>query len=143
MNIRTKIICSYIVFVLLIFSFLGLNYLIQRSAMKQAASIYDLSEDARLQMEAENAFWRQAISLTDFFIEGDEEHYQEFHNLQKIFSSHMDVVESTTDTDQEKARLREVRKHYDSFVATFDKAAAIYRTGHKDEARNMEAEEVD
>jgi two-component system sensor histidine kinase/response regulator len=143
MSIRSKIIGGYILFVLLILSFLGVNYLIQKSAMKRAASIYDWSEDIRLQTEAENIFWRQAIELTDFFLEGDEDHSAKFYDLQKSFTGLMEEVEATSSSDEERAALAEIRRKYGAFVSRFGAAATIYRTGQKEEAKRIEAEEVD
>jgi two-component system sensor histidine kinase/response regulator len=143
MNIRNKIISGYILFVLLILSFLGVNYLVQKAAVKRAASIYDWSEDIRLQAEAENVFWRQAIELTDFFLEGDEDHSAKFHDLQKTFISLMEAVGATTTSDEERSDLKEIRRRYDAFVSSFGAAAAIYRAGRKEEAKRFEAEEVD
>jgi PAS domain S-box-containing protein len=142
LNIRTKVIGGYVLFVLLILSVLGLNYLLQKSAMALAANIYDSSEDTRLQLEAVNAFRRQTIAMTDFSVEGDPEHLVESREYQSEFLGLIKRVEDTATSDAEKSELREIKNRFQFFVASFDNAAGIYLAGGKSQSAKLMLEEV-
>jgi PAS domain S-box-containing protein len=143
MTIRTKIIGAYALFVALILGFLGVNYGLDKSAMKAAARIYDQGEDVRLEMEAKNSFWRQVDALTDYFNDGNEQQLLEFLECQKLFLSRITLVESTSDSETERKSLRDLKDKQALFAARLDKAAAVFRAGRKEEARKLEAEEID
>jgi two-component system sensor histidine kinase/response regulator len=143
MTIRTKIIGAYALFVALILGFLGVNYGLDKSAMKAAARIYHQGEDVRLEMEAKNSFWRQVGALTDYFNDGNEQHLLEFLECQKLFLSRITLVESTSDSETECKSLRDLKDKQALFAAKLDNAAAVYRAGRKEEARKLEAEEID
>src|SRR5689334_22520340 len=129
MNIRTKIIGGYLLFVLAILFYLGLNYLLAAKSMRGSERLYDVSEDIRMEMEAKNIFCRQVIALTDYFVTGEEEHKTEFHTYQNAFVERMAVVEATSDGEAEREALRQMRGRYDLFIAKFDQTAAIYKAG--------------
>ncbi len=142
-NVRTKIIGGYILFTALILSFLGLNYFLVTSTVRKTERVYRSSEWVRLEMETENIFWRQIISMTDYFLTGEEAHSAEFHNYQNSIVSRLDVLESSLKGDAEKQALAQLKSRYALLVARFDEAATVYRAGRIEEAKQLVKEEID
>jgi PAS domain S-box-containing protein len=142
-NIRTKIIGGYILFVVLILSFLGLNHRLVTSAVNKTERVYQGGEWVRSEMETENIFWRQVISMTDYFLTGEEEHCTEFHNYRKTIEAHIDRLDSSLKGEDEKGALRQLKGRYSLFVAKFEETSALYRAGRREEAREMDLRELD
>ena len=142
-SIRTKIIGGYTLFVLLILSFLALNYFLVTSIESKTERVYKSSEWIRREMETENAFRRQVIAMTDYFVTGDEEHIAEFHDFQNIVLSQMAALESSAQGDTERRKLAQVRTQYALFLTKVEKVSALYRAGRKEEAIQVDLDEID
>lgn len=142
-SIRTKIIGGYVLFVLLILSFIGLNYLLVSSTVRDIERVYISSEWARQEMETENIFWRQVIAMTDYFLTGDEAHYKEFQNYRKILDTQFAALASSTEGEPETNLLLHLRSNYDQFVAEFEKATTLYRAGKIVEAKDTDRRVID
>src|ERR1700730_4426443 len=130
-------------FVVLILLFLGLNYFLATSTVSKTNSVYKSSEWIRREMETENAFWRQVIAMTDYFVTGDEKHIAEVHLYQNVVLSQMATLESSPQGDTERRKVAQLRTRYELFLTKFEKASALYRGGRKEEAIQMDLNEID
>jgi PAS domain S-box-containing protein len=142
-SIRSKIIGGYMLFVVLILSFLGLNYFLVKSTVSKTKRVYDSSEWVRKEMEAENSFWRQVIAMTDFFLAGEEEQIAEFRDHEKLILTQIAALDSSAQSGAEKQAVQQLRTHYEQFLTTFERAAALYRSGQKAEAIEVDLNEID
>jgi PAS domain S-box-containing protein len=143
MNIRTKIIGGYLLFVGLSLSCMGLNYRLENSIVRDAERMYRHSEDIRLEMETQNAFWRQVIAATDYFLTGAEEHDAEFDHYQIMFVERIEALDSSLKGEAEIEALRQLRDRHAQFVDKFHEASALYRVGRKEEGNLVEVGEID
>jgi PAS domain S-box-containing protein len=130
-------------FVVLILSFLGLNYLLATSTASKTESVYKSSEWIRREMETENAFRRQVIAMTDYFVAGEEEHIAEFHHYQDVILTQMAALVSSAQGDTERRKLAQLGTRYELFLAKFEKASALYRGGRNEEAIQVDRNEID
>ena len=142
MNIRTKIIGGYVLFVVLILAFLGVNYRLVTSTAEDAKSMHKASEDIRLAMETENIFRRQVIALTDYALTGEEKRSAEFRSYQNAFVKHLERLESSLEGAAEKETLQQLQSRYDLLVAKFDRVVALHKAGRKEAAMQLELDEV-
>jgi PAS domain S-box-containing protein len=130
-------------FVILILSFLGFNHFLVTSTVSKTEAVYNSSEWVRQEMETENVFWRQVIAMTDYFLTGEQEYITEFHKYQNVVRIQMATLQASARSDAEKQLLEQLRKRYEGFLAKFDKAAALYEQGRKEEAIQVDLNEID
>jgi PAS domain S-box-containing protein len=142
MNIRTKIIGGYLLFVGLSLSCMGLNYRLENSIVRDAERIYRHSEDIRLEMETRNAFWRQVIAATNCFFTGAEEHEAEFDHYEIVFVQRIESLESSLKGEAEMEALRQLKDRHALYVAKFAEASAPNRAGRKEEGKRVESGEI-
>jgi PAS domain S-box-containing protein len=142
-SIRIKIIGGYLLFVALILSFLGLNYWLVTSTVSKSERLYASGEWVRTEMETENVFWRQVISMTDYFLTGEDEHKADFQKYQHTIATQIEILESSMKGEAERQALTELKMQYAVFVNKFDKAATLYQAGRKAEAVQVDIDEID
>jgi hypothetical protein len=143
MNISTKIIGGYLVFVGLSLSVMGLNYRLENSIVRDAERMYRHSEDIRLEMETQNAFWRQVIAATNCFFTDVEQRNPEFDHYQIMFVQRIETLESSLKGEAEIEALRQLKDRHAQYVAKFHEASALYRAGRKVEGKLIETREID
>jgi PAS domain S-box-containing protein len=142
-HIRTKIIGGYLLFTLLIGAFLGANYLLVSSTVHKTTDVYEASEWIRIEMETENAFWRQVISMTDYFLDGDPTKLAEFHRHETSILQQLARLESSLRDPREKEAFSRLRTKYREYTLQFESAAKLYRQGRKMEAKQWDLDLVD
>ncbi len=142
MNIRTKIIGGYVLFVALIMAFLGMNYHLVTSTADDAKRMHKASEDVRVEMETENIFQRQVIALNNYSLTGEEEQSKEFRNYQNTFVKKMERLESSLEGASERETLRELKSQYGLLLAKFDRIASLLGADRKEAAMQMELDEA-
>lgn len=142
-SIRTKIFGGYALFVFLILLLLGLNYVVVTSTVSKTERVYKSSEWIRLEMETENTFWRQVISMTDFLLNGEDEHFVEVHNYQNTVLTQLATLESSAQSDSERKMIKQLRAEYTRYNAQFEVAATLYRAGKIEEAKKMDLKVFD
>jgi len=142
-SIRTKFIGGYILFVGLIIAFLAVHYVLVKWTVHKTERVYAASEWIRTEMETENVFWRQVISMTDYFLTGEDGRSAEFQHYQNVVLTQIGTLEASSYSPEEKQALNELRKDYQEFVAEFAIAEALYRAGHKEEARQYDLDKID
>jgi two-component system sensor histidine kinase/response regulator len=144
-KIGTKIIGGYVLFVVLVLLFLGASYRLTTTAVSHAQDMYDHTEELRLEMEAENIFWKQASAMTNYLLLGDEEYLTEYNELQRHFSKQIDALKVFMEGKhpEEEETLRHLTNQYDIFIAKFNGAVVLHHAGNRAEAMRVEIEEVD
>lgn len=141
-KIGTKIIGGYMLFVVLVLSFLGASYWLMTGTVGHTQAMYDHTEQLRVEMEAHNVFWKQVSAMTDYFLFGDEKYLAEFHEHGQQFSQQI-VTFIKGKMPEEEGTLRQLADRYDAFNAKFNKAVTLFKAGHRAEALRVETEEVD
>jgi PAS domain S-box-containing protein len=142
-NIRTKIIGGYLMFALLILSFLGVNYQLVSSTVTQTERVYLTGEWMRSELEMENLFWRQVIAQSDFLLTGDEAYVAEFRKIQIRIELRLDELAAPLADPAPKIAMAQVRDRYREFGAQFEAAATLYRSGRKEEAKQLALDLMD
>jgi PAS domain S-box-containing protein len=144
-KIGTKIIGGYVLFVVLVLLFLGASYRLTTTAVSHAQDMYNHTEELRLEMEAENIFWRQVSAMTNYLLLGDEEYLTEYNEGQRHFSKQIDALKVFMEGKhpEEEETFTHLTNQYDIFIAKFNRAVVLYQAGNRAEAMRVEIEEVD
>jgi len=126
-KIGTKIIGGYILFVVLVLLFLGASYRLTTTAVSHAQDMYNHTEELRLEMEAENTFWKQVSAMTNYLLLGDEEYLTEYYELQRHFSKQIDAFKPFMEGKhpEEEETLRHLTNRYDIFIAKFNRVVVL------------------
>jgi two-component system sensor histidine kinase/response regulator len=144
-KIRTKIIGGYLLFVVLVLSFLGASYGLMKTTVGHAQDMYDRTEELRLKMKAGNIFWKQVSAMTDYLLIGDEEYLMAFNEHQRQFSERLKMLEPYLDGrfPEEDKTFGQLKEQYDVFIAKYNEATALYKAGNHAEAIRLKLEEID
>jgi signal transduction histidine kinase/DNA-binding response OmpR family regulator len=142
-KIGTKIIGGYLLFVVLVLSFLGASYQLMTTTVGHAQDMYDHNEELRLEMEAKSILWKQVSAMTNYLVLGDEEYLTEFTRQQTQFSQRLGLLKPSHEGRNPEEELRHITDKYGVFIAQFNKAVMLYRAGRRPEAIRLEIDEVD
>lgn len=141
-KIGTKIISAYVLFALLILSFLGVLYWLVAMTVTGAKNVYTETDKTELALEAENLFWKQ-VALTDFLLLEKDEYVAEFHQLEKALLENIKILELSLKNDTQKKPFLQFRSQYKLFVTSFDRSARLHKAGNKSEAMKVQTEGID
>jgi signal transduction histidine kinase/FixJ family two-component response regulator/HPt (histidine-containing phosphotransfer) domain-containing protein/CHASE3 domain sensor protein len=144
LSVRTKIIVGYVLFVVLIATFLVTNGRLLSSTVNHVERVFDESEAARLELETQNVFLKQSIAFIDFFLFEEDKYLTEFREFQQKFTAALDKLDASSEQNPKKAGiLRDLRRHQASFAGSFERAAELYRANKKVEAAQIENGEME
>jgi len=143
-NIGTKIIGGYVLFVVLVLSFLGASYRLMTTTVAHAQDMYDRTEELRLQMEAQNILREQVSEMTNYLLLSDEEYLKEFDQHQKEFSERIQKLRPLQGAfPEEQKTLLQLANQYDLLSAKFNKVTVLYKAGNPTQAIQTKIEEVE
>src|SRR5687767_15553647 len=91
-KIGTKIIGGYVLFVVLVLSFLGASYRLMTTSVGHAQDMYDRTEELRLLMEAQNILRKQVSEMTNYLLLNDEKCLMEFDRSQSQFLERIQML---------------------------------------------------
>src|ERR1700687_4742965 len=131
-TIGTKIIGGYVLFVVLVLSFLGAGYRLMTTTVVEAQKMYDRTEELRLEMEAENIFRKQVSAMTNYLLIGDEDKVAEFNEHHSQLSKQLELLRSSHEGQflEEEKTLRHLTNLHDAYIAKFNKAMVLYKAGN-------------
>ena len=144
-TIGKKIIGGYVLFVVLVLSFLGAGYRLMTTTVVEAQKMYDRTEELRLEMEAENIFRKQVSAMTNYLLTGDEDKVAEFNEYHSQFSKRLELLRSSHEGQflEEEKTLRHLTNLHDPYIAKFNKAMVLYKAGNRVDAMRVDIEELD
>src|SRR5688572_11998905 len=91
-KIGTKIIGGYVLFVVLVLSFLGASYRLMTTSVGHAQDMYDQTEELRLLMEAQNILRKQVSEMTNYLLLGDEVYLTAFDESRGQFLERIQML---------------------------------------------------
>ena len=142
-KIRTKIIGGYLLFVILILTFIGARHSVIRSTANRVEKLSAEVEKLRLETETANIIREQA-AMSDFMIVGAEENPTQLDDFRKQFSEHLDNLEPLFEKNSlELERTAQIRTLFDSLNEKCVEAAQMRRAGQQAEFLRVKADEID
>ena len=142
-KIRTKIIGGYLLFVILILTFIGARHSVIRSTANRVEKLSAEVEKLRLETETANIIREQA-AMSDFLIVGAEENPTQLDDFRKQFSEHLDNLEPLFEKNSlELERTAQIRTLFDSLNEKCVEAAQMRRAGQQAEFLRVKADEID